>query len=33
LLSAIEDKPRQMREFGLRTVGDHSTMRGHSLLS
>jgi hypothetical protein len=31
LLSAIEDKPWKMREFGLRTVDDDRIMIGHSL--
>ena len=31
ILSAIEDKPWMMREFGLRTVDGHRIMIGHSL--
>jgi uncharacterized glyoxalase superfamily protein PhnB len=31
LLSAIEDKPWKMREFGLRTIDGHRIMIGHSL--
>jgi catechol 2,3-dioxygenase-like lactoylglutathione lyase family enzyme len=31
VLSAIEDKPWKMREFGLRTIDGHRIMIGHSL--
>lgn len=31
ILSAIEDKPWQMREFSIRTVDGHRMMIGHSL--
>lgn len=31
ILSAIEDKPWKMREFGVRTLDGHRIMIGHSL--